>query len=887
MVIAALLVGATVPVMAAVSERVTTDRAAAPVDAHLARQLAEGTSTDLAVMVRGTSHEAAADAARRAGLRVATALERIDTVVAIGNAAQVTRLLTDRSVLRVTGDRPITFDQQTSHKATRGEDAARGFAGYYQEPRPPMPGKKKQTCRNVRQTRNGKTRTVRRCTTRTAPPTPVPPLERAVDVQGVDGAGVSIAVVDSGVDGTHPMFMVDGTSRVVRNLRLSCAFVILANPPCNTGASVQEDPSGAFVDMTDEYNHSDFAFAGHGTHVASIAAGGQVTTDTGRRLHGAATGAKVVALGMGANSSIIAANLALEWVLENHRAPCGPDVGADVCPPIKVVNNSWGSDPAAHDPEDPNALLSNELVAEGLVVVFAHGNDGGDGTTNNANPEAQNPTPGVIAVASVDDGGTGTRDVTVSSFSSRGKQGEGWTYPDISAPGSDILGACRAYMNPIYGCNSLDVSDSDYGTISGTSMAAPHISGIVAQLFQAAARAGITLTPEAVERLLESTAYKFGGPYEVDADGRPKSSFDRGYGLVDAKAAVAALLGLYLKDPGAPAPDAACVAGQVAVDAEGDGSTRSVDVINTAIAWDAAATTLTFTTRVKDLGSGAPTGYTGEAFYVDFVLGGKPYWIGATRSLTEPAGASFGRTEPTGPSTVRRALSSEAMTATFDAAAETVTVTLGQAALDDANESTLNEEGNPVPPLADGLRLGDISVETNLTRDVAGTGLLQDGDVAQSGCDYVLATGAAVAPAPPAAPEVPPGTGGPPPDVATQGEASLADGGSASFEGAPAELQVNHACSGPGDPLCFTYAIDVSPADGEGTLAAVVDALPAADYDLYVYDAALKEVGAGLGTPLTVLEETEVEVKPGRYYVVVQPFTAGPDTPFTLEVSLT
>ena len=90
---------------------------------------------------------------------------------------------------------------------------------------------------------------------------------------------------------------------------------------------------------------------------------------------------------------------------------------------------------------------------------------------------------------------------------------------------------CSTGLDPVDGGN--------YNTISGTSMAAPHIAGIVAQLFQA----DPTATPAEVEQALKSSAYKFsfGAPYENV--GGLTTSYDKGTGLVDVVAAVAALRG--------------------------------------------------------------------------------------------------------------------------------------------------------------------------------------------------------------------------------------------------------------------------------------------------------------------------------------------------------
>ena len=151
------------------------------------------------------------------------------------------------------------------------------------------------------------------------------------------------------------------------------------------------------------------------------------------------------------------------------------------------------------------------------------------------------PTPGILMVASYDDQSTGTRDGVVSDFSSRSIRSDYETYPDISAPGSNIQSACRAWLPvcstglaPASGPGALDVAT--FNTIGGTSMATPHIAGIVAQLFEKNPAA----TPADVERALEVGAHKYtdGAAYETDPRGNGTTSFDKGHGLVDALASV-------------------------------------------------------------------------------------------------------------------------------------------------------------------------------------------------------------------------------------------------------------------------------------------------------------------------------------------------------------
>ena len=152
---------------------------------------------------------------------------------------------------------------------------------------------------------------------------------------------------------------------------------------------------------------------------------------------------------------------------------------------------------------------------------------------------SMDPTPGVLTAAAYDDLGNGTRDGVVSPSSSRGAAAEPQTWPDISAPGVNVVSSCRAAMlicatigsNPR---NGPGPGDSDtYFEASGTSWSAPSVAGIVAMLFQADPAA----TPAQLDDALKATAYKYqdGAPYV--ADGPYTSSYDKGTGLVDAYAA--------------------------------------------------------------------------------------------------------------------------------------------------------------------------------------------------------------------------------------------------------------------------------------------------------------------------------------------------------------
>lgn len=425
------------------------------------------------VFVHATDISSAEQAVAQSGLTKITSFRKIGVVAARGNQAQINSARVNPGVTQVEANRAIKFLGSTSHVATRGVEARNSL--------------------------------------------------------GLDGRGVSVAVIDSGVDPTHPSFKLpDGSSKIVRNLKSTCL-------------DESSSATNCIVDLPPIVDTDALSVGGHGTHVTGIAVGNDVQLSGGPVVRGAAPGAKAVVISTGAALFIIGADAALNWVLENHRAPCGAGVPASVCPPIKVINNSYGpSGGGAFDPNSVTVKLQRALAAEGVVTVWANGNDGGDGSANLSNPPGMDPTPGVLSVASYNDQETGTRNGAVSDFSSRGLATDSSTWPDISAPGENITSSCRLYLvicstglKPQNGPGLLDVGT--FNTISGTSMAAPHIAGIVAQMFQARPNA----TPADIERALKASAFKYGSGYQQV--GPYTSSFDKGTGLVDVVAAVNAI----------------------------------------------------------------------------------------------------------------------------------------------------------------------------------------------------------------------------------------------------------------------------------------------------------------------------------------------------------
>jgi serine protease AprX len=347
----------------------------------------------------------------------------------------------------------------------------------------------------------------------------------------LDGRGVGVAVVDTGIDGSHPDLKWSGLGgadiKVIRNFKTVCGMPDLVTAGCAGGAQL--------TDMLDSDTTS-----GHGTHVAGIAAGNGLATtgDAERNWQGVAPGAGLYGFGTGEGDSIVVpfAAAAFQWIIDN---------GANQNPPIKVVTNSWGN-AGAHNPALAISQLTNVLVSRGIPVVWAAGNSTGTGATIQTSSYGNNPTPGVIMVASYNDLETGTRNGQLSGSSSRGLATNPATWPDVSAPGNLIQSACKegsVVCSPAFGSEFIYTNNKGYVRVSGTSMAAPHVAGALAILRQA----NPSLTPADLENLVEDTAHKyvFGAAYTNDpANPDNTSSFEKGHGLIDVRLAALRARGL-------------------------------------------------------------------------------------------------------------------------------------------------------------------------------------------------------------------------------------------------------------------------------------------------------------------------------------------------------
>jgi len=244
-------------------------------------------------------------------------------------------------------------------------------------------------------------------------------------------------------------------------------------------------------DFTDDSTTDDLYVYGHGTHCAGIAAGERNTTTDVSGVANNATlfNAKVMNRdGVGYDSWVISG---IEWSVEHH---------ADV---LSMSFGSWQRDGTGRD---PLGMAVSNAVASGCVAVVAAGNSGPGECTIGSPAVAY----GAIAVAATD-----SSDV-IADFSSRGPAGDGRVGIDLAAPGVSITSASASWEG----------AGSDYTTMSGTSMACPHVAGAAALLLQAYPN----LTPVEVEIALMNSADW------VDCD-----ILERGAGRLNVSAAYNAL----------------------------------------------------------------------------------------------------------------------------------------------------------------------------------------------------------------------------------------------------------------------------------------------------------------------------------------------------------
>ena len=305
--------------------------------------------------------------------------------------------------------------------------------------------------------------------------------------QGVTGAGVDVAVIDTGVVGVEGL---------------------------TVPGKVVNGPDLSFESQIDALRYLDTN--GHGTAMASIIAGrDEAVADPaapGPHFQGIAPDARLLSIKVGASDGAVDVSqviAAVDWVVQ-HRNTDGLN--------IRVLNLSYGTDSVQRWSADPLAYAVDVAWRSGIVVVVSAGNDGRN--TRLAMPAAN---PNIIAVGASDH--AGTADVADDHAADFSTYARGPRRVDLLAPGVKVLGLRNpgsmldeTYPEAVFG--------GRYFRGSGTSQSAAVVSGVSALLLSQRP----ALTPDEVKSLLRSTAR------ELPAS----SSSEQGAGLVDVAAAAAA-----------------------------------------------------------------------------------------------------------------------------------------------------------------------------------------------------------------------------------------------------------------------------------------------------------------------------------------------------------
>jgi len=297
--------------------------------------------------------------------------------------------------------------------------------------------------------------------------------------RGFRGQGIVIATMDTGVDWLHP----DLSGR------------------WRGGTNSWYDPNGEHPDPYD--------IDGHGTQVMGLLVGG----DAGGSAIGMAPDAKWIAVkifndtGRAAESAI---HEGFQWLLDPDGNPLTEDAP-------HIVNNSWGLNnvdkcDSEFEPGIDFEVDIQVLKIAGIAMVFAAGNSGNLGANTSESPANY---PGNMSVGSI------SESLTIALSSSRGPSAcDGAIFPKLVAPGVSVRTTDLTF----------GVIFDSYTGVSGTSFAAPHVTGAMALLMSAFPDA----SPAEIEQALIKSAGDL-GPSGPDND--------YGYGLVDADKAYRRLQG--------------------------------------------------------------------------------------------------------------------------------------------------------------------------------------------------------------------------------------------------------------------------------------------------------------------------------------------------------
>ncbi|NOC81872.1 S8 family serine peptidase [Ruegeria atlantica] len=281
-----------------------------------------------------------------------------------------------------------------------------------------------------------------------------------VEASGINGAEVDVAVLDTGVDQTHP--------------ELAGNF------------GTQQDFTGEGLGDLN----------GHGTHCAGVVA------SNGATFRGVATGA------------VIHDYKLLDQFGSGNAPNCVAAIQQAVADGMDVLSNSWGFSHRNGNWVDPDGtcvlcVAADAASTAGVTFVVAAGNEGNDSCgTYDTRIRCPGIAQSVITVGASDDSDN------MAGFSSPGPTPDGRDKPDVTAPGVDIVASRSATGNDMNG--GATVIDPLHLEASGTSMACPHVAGVAALMLQR----NPTLLPADIKAVLMATAVDIGAPTTQQGAGR-------------------------------------------------------------------------------------------------------------------------------------------------------------------------------------------------------------------------------------------------------------------------------------------------------------------------------------------------------------------------------
>jgi subtilisin family serine protease len=316
---------------------------------------------------------------------------------------------------------------------------------------------------------------------------PVPEYAAWLKRMKLDGSGVKVAIVDTGIDAEHPVFQDRVSDRIDYSLG----------------------------EPTDTY--------GHGTHVAGIVGGmpgaGADQADSNGFLYGYGVAPKVKFVDQNAIGTTGYGN-------DPVTEPWPPSEGLQVLSAdawragAQLWNASWNTGEGSRAGYLATVRALDEMTrnadfekkgSEEFLLVFSAGNTGASG------PSAPHEAKNIIATGATNSGRGGNAGLGaptdidgIASFSSKGPTKDGRIFPTISAPGANVVSA-RARVGQACNTPPVDAGAQHYAFCSGTSMASPHAAGASALVHEWwKKRAGAWPSPAMVRALLVNSATDIG-----------------------------------------------------------------------------------------------------------------------------------------------------------------------------------------------------------------------------------------------------------------------------------------------------------------------------------------------------------------------------------------